>query len=112
MVPKVYISTWSSKILIFLRPGLPKRFQTFLFFRVKNQVDFKNRLKTFIPKITTGQDASEMGEIIRKAKKEAELARRSAKLLGLPGINIAFTSTGLEAVSCRFNSSPIALNKY
>ncbi|KAJ5465628.1 Dyp-type peroxidase [Penicillium desertorum] len=79
-------------------PGLPKRFQTFLFFRVKNQVDFKNRLKTFIPKITTGQDASEMGEIIRKAKKEAELARRSAKLLGLPGINIAFTSTGLEAL--------------
>lgn len=39
-----------------------------------------------------------MGEIIKKARKEAELAKRSAKLEGLPGINIAFTSTGLEAV--------------
>ncbi|CAG8908650.1 unnamed protein product [Penicillium egyptiacum] len=81
-----------------LRPGLPKRFQTFLFFRVRNQVDFKNRLKTFIPKITTAQDACEMGATIKQAKKEAELAKRSAKLQGLPGINIAFTSTGLEAL--------------
>lgn len=39
-----------------------------------------------------------MGEIIKKAKREADLAKRSAKLEGLPGINIAFTSTGLEAV--------------
>ncbi|OQE88596.1 hypothetical protein PENNAL_c0016G02680 [Penicillium nalgiovense] len=78
-------------------PGLPKRFQTFLFFRVKNRVDFKNRLKTFIPKITTGQDACEMSEIIKKARKEAQDAKRSAKLQGLPGINISFTSTGLEA---------------
>ncbi|OQE14675.1 hypothetical protein PENFLA_c036G07781 [Penicillium flavigenum] len=84
-------------------PGLPKRFQTFLFFRVQNQVHFKNRLKTFIPKITTGQDACEMGETIKKAKKEAELARRSAKLQGLPGINIAFTSTGLEALGAFVN---------
>jgi hypothetical protein len=87
------------EILISIRPGLPKRFQTFLFFRVQNKVDFKNRLRTFIPKITTGQDACEMSETIKQAKKDAQLARRSAKLQALPGINIAFTSTGLEAVS-------------
>lgn len=100
---RVFISAWSFKILTFIRPGLPKRFQSFLFFRVRNQVDFKNRLKTFIPKITTGQDACEMGETIKRAKKEAELAKKSAKLQGLPGINIAFTSTGLEAVSYQSN---------
>ncbi|KAJ9489213.1 hypothetical protein VN97_g4065 [Penicillium thymicola] len=84
-------------------PGLPKRFQSFLFFRVQNKVDFKNRLKTFIPKITTGKDACEMGEIMKKAKKEAELAKRSVKLEGLPGINIGFTSTGLEALGAFVN---------
>ncbi|CAG7980034.1 unnamed protein product [Penicillium nalgiovense] len=104
MLPNVYVSAWSSKILIFLRPGLPKRFQTFLFFRVKNRVDFKNRLKTFIPKIITGQDACEMSEIIKKARKEAQDAKRSAKLQGLPGINISFTSTGLEALGAFVNT--------
>lgn len=98
MFPEFHMSKWSFKTLTFVRPGLPKRFQSFLFFRVQNKVDFKNRLKTFIPKITTGKDACEMGEIMKKAKKEAQLAKRSVKLEGLPGINIGFTSTGLEAV--------------
>lgn len=46
-----------------------------------------------------------MSEIIKKARKEAQDAKRSAKLQGLPGINISFTSTGLEAVSCHSHSS-------
>jgi hypothetical protein len=90
------------KLTVITRPGLPKRFQSFLFFRIRNQVDFKNRLKTFTDKITTAQDACKMSEIIKAAKKEAEQAKKSARLQALPGINIAFTSTGLEAVShCR-----------
>lgn len=94
-----FVSTCSFTILItIIRPGLPKRFQSFLFFRIRNQVDFKSRLKTFIPKITTAQDACQMSEIIKKARKDAELSKRSAKLQALPGINISFTSTGLEAV--------------
>lgn len=44
-----------------------------------------------------------MSEIIKAAKKEAEQAKKKAKLQALPGINIAFTSTGLEAVSHRPN---------
>ncbi|OQD90969.1 hypothetical protein PENANT_c001G08653 [Penicillium antarcticum] len=39
-----------------------------------------------------------MSETIKAARKEAELAKKSAKLQALPGINIAFTSTGLEAL--------------
>lgn len=45
-----------------------------------------------------------MSEIVKKAKREAELSKKSAKLQALPGVNISFTSTGLEAVSYR--SSP------
>jgi exopolyphosphatase/pppGpp-phosphohydrolase len=45
-----------------------------------------------------------MSEIIKQARKEAELSKRSAKLQALPGINISFTSTGLEAVSHLLNS--------
>ncbi|OGE52884.1 hypothetical protein PENARI_c009G06211 [Penicillium arizonense] len=84
-------------------PGLPKRFQSFLFFRIRNQVDFKNRLKTFTDKITTAQDACRMSETIKAAKKEAEQAKKSARLQALPGINIAFTSTGLEALGAFVN---------
>ncbi|CAG8135343.1 unnamed protein product [Penicillium salamii] len=79
-------------------PGLPKRFQSFLFFRVRNKTDFKSRLKTFIPKITTAQDACAMSEVMKKAQAEARAAKRSAKLEPLPGVNISFTSTGLEAL--------------
>ncbi|KAJ5198277.1 uncharacterized protein N7498_007394 [Penicillium cinerascens] len=79
-------------------PGLPKRFQSFLFFRIRNQVDFKNRLKIFTNRITTAEDACQMSKIIKAAKKEAEQAKKSARLQALPGINIAFTSTGLEAL--------------
>ncbi|KAJ5970241.1 Dyp-type peroxidase [Penicillium vulpinum] len=92
-------------------PGLPKRFQSFLFFRVQNRIDFKNRLRTFIPKITTAQDACEMGETIKQAKREAELAKRSAKLQALPGVNIAFTSTGLEALGAFVNANDQMLVK-
>lgn len=40
-----------------------------------------------------------MSEVMKKAQAEARAAKRSAKLEPLPGVNISFTSTGLEAVS-------------
>lgn len=49
-----------------------------------------------------------MSEIIKKAREEAEKSKRSAKLQALPGINISFTSTGLEAVSHRIDPILIA----
>jgi hypothetical protein len=90
------------KLTSIIRPGLPKKFQSFLFFCIRNRVDFKNRLKTFTDKITTAQDACKMNETIKAARKEAAQAKISTRIQALPGINIAFTSTGLEAVSyCR-----------
>jgi hypothetical protein len=94
------VGKWLHAILTCIaRPGLPKRFQSFLFFRIRNKTDFKSRLKTFIPKITTAQDACGMSDKIQAARKQAKLAGSKTQIEPLPGINISFTSTGLEAVS-------------
>lgn len=81
------------------RPGLPKRFQSFLFFRIRKPDEFKQRLKGFVPQITTAEDACRMKEIIFKEKTAASDEGRPAKIQPLPGVNIAFASTGLAAVS-------------
>ncbi|KAJ5131621.1 Dyp-type peroxidase [Penicillium atrosanguineum] len=79
-------------------PGLPKRFQSFLCFRIKKPDEFKSRLRSFIPQITTAQAACEMKETIAKEKALARSQNRSAKLQPLPGVNISFASTGLAAL--------------
>ncbi|CAG7920664.1 unnamed protein product [Penicillium olsonii] len=92
-------------------PGLPKKFQSFMFFQVKNNAAFKSRLKTFIPKITTAKDACAMNEVMKKAKQDALKSKTSVKLEPLPGINISFTSTGLEALGAFINVNDQALVK-
>jgi len=72
---------------------LPKRSQTFLFFRILNPDQFKERLKTFVSKITTAED------VVKWQK--AQKAQTDKKTL--TGVNIAFASSGLEAVSCNKN---------
>ncbi|KAF7950551.1 hypothetical protein EAE96_007833 [Botrytis aclada] len=81
-------------------PGLPKRFQTFMFFKIKNADDFKQRLRTFVKDggITSAKDACDMKNKILAAKFEAQQSRRPAKIQPLPGVNIAFASTGLAAL--------------
>jgi hypothetical protein len=82
----------------FSRPGLPKRFQSFLFFQIHKPTEFKERLRRFIDdsKITTAARACEMKDEIAAAKGKTG---DKAPLLPLPGINIAFASTGLHKVS-------------
>lgn len=72
------------------RPGLPKTAQTFLFFRILKPDAFKLRLKTFVPTITTGETAKKW-----KLEKRRDIAKT--------GVNIAFASSGLAAVSCDTN---------
>ncbi|APA15466.1 hypothetical protein SS1G_13391 [Sclerotinia sclerotiorum 1980 UF-70] len=79
-------------------PGLPKRFQTFLFFKIKKPDEFKQRLRSFAKNITTANDVCVMKDQISAAKLEAQKLRQSAKTLALPGVNIAFASTGLAAL--------------
>lgn len=84
-----------------VRPGLPKRFQSFLFFKIRKPDEFKTRLKSFVDAggITTAQDACNMKNKILEAKTEAQKLGVPAKIQPLPGVNIAFASTGLAAVS-------------
>ncbi|KAK3400889.1 hypothetical protein B0T20DRAFT_371568 [Sordaria brevicollis] len=81
-------------------PGLPKRFQTFLFFKIRKPDEFKTRLKSFVEAggITTAQDACEMKNKILEAKTQARKQGVPAKIQPLPGVNIAFASTGLAAL--------------
>nr|UPX44784.1 dye-decolorizing heme-containing peroxidase [Penicillium camemberti] len=79
-------------------PGLPKRFQSFLFFRIKKPDEFKSRLRTFVPQITTAEAACDMRAIIAKEKALSRKESRPAKLQPLPGVNISFASTGLAAL--------------
>jgi hypothetical protein len=83
-----------------LRPGLPKRCQTFLFFKIRKGDEFKTRLRSFVEVggITTAQDALDMKKKILEAKTQAIQHCRPAKIQSLAGVNIAFTSTGLGAV--------------
>lgn len=82
------------------RPGLPKRFQSFLFFQIHKPTEFKERLRSFIDasKITTAAQACDMKEQIAAAKDKSKSADKKAPFLALPGINIAFASTGLHKV--------------
>ncbi|TVY42074.1 Peroxidase [Lachnellula occidentalis] len=76
-------------------PGLPKRFQTFLFFQIQNPDAFKGRLKRFLPRITTAEQACQYKDRMKAAKEEADRSGMRKAMMALPGINIAFTSTGL-----------------
>lgn len=80
------------------RPGLPKKRQTFLFFRILKPDQFKLRLKDFVPEITTAALAVDW-----KKTKEEERNLPYAKQRAYTGVNIAFASTGLEAVSSDTN---------
>lgn len=82
------------------RPGLPKRFQSFLFFNILKPQEFKDRLKKFAVEgnITSAAQACEMKDKIAAEKKKNEASGSKAPLLPLPGVNIAFSSTGLYKV--------------
>ena len=84
------------------RPGLPKRFQSFLFFQIQKPAQFKARLKQFAcdSRITTAAQACEMKDMIAAEQKLHKTSGRKAPLLPLPGVNIAFSSTGLHKVRC------------
>lgn len=85
------------------RPGLPKKFQTFLFFRIRKPEQFKERLKAFVPEITSAARAVEWKETISKEKKLRSKDNMPSDLRSRVGVNIAFASTGLAAVSCDAN---------
>ncbi|EGZ77169.1 Dyp-type peroxidase [Neurospora tetrasperma FGSC 2509] len=92
-------------------PGLPKRFQTFLFFKIRKPDEFKTRLRSFVDEhITTAQEACDMKNKISEVRKQAKDHGVPAKILALPGVNIAFASTGLAALG-KFTFNEAAVKK-
>lgn len=82
-----------------VRPGLPKRFQTFLFFRIRKPEQFKVQLKAFVPEITTAETAAAWRDAKRREKELYPKDLRPSNMLPKTGVNISFSSTGLAAVS-------------
>lgn len=74
-----------------------------MFFKINKADDFKQRLRSFVKDggITSAKDACDMKNKILAAKLQAQQSGRPAKIQSLPGVNIAFTSTGLAAVSLK-----------
>jgi Dyp-type peroxidase family len=70
--------------------GLPKKYETFLFFDITNPTQFRYRLKAIIPYITTTAQALADQDAINEHK-----SKRKEGLLKLVGTNIAFSQSGL-----------------
>lgn len=82
--------------LTLLRLGLPKKTQTFSFFRIddKHVTDFRTQLLHLLPLITSSTDATGHRERIARHKRN-----KDAGLLSITGVNVAFSSRGLQKVS-------------
>ncbi|KAA8645098.1 hypothetical protein EYZ11_008150 [Aspergillus tanneri] len=83
-------------------PGLPKRKEMFLFFRIADGASqrrkFKEYLRSLVSHITTAKDVLDAKAHIREEKEKAAAHEEDPKLLPWSGINIAFSSTGLAAL--------------
>jgi hypothetical protein len=88
-------------VLTVIREGLPKKKETFLFFRIRenNVPDFCTQLLDLIPFITTAQQAADDRGRIAEEKRRAAANHTNPKILDISGINIAFSQKGLLAVS-------------
>lgn len=72
-------------------PRLPKKFETFYFFRITNPTRFKDHLSKLVDFITTADDAFKMRETVYRKKAAGTLEG----LLKLSAVNVSFSSKGL-----------------
>lgn len=79
-----------------IRPRLPKKFETFYFFRITNPSLFKTHLAKLVDFITTADDAFKMRETVYRKKAAGTLQG----LLQLSAVNVSFSSKGLAKVWC------------
>jgi len=77
------------------RPRLPKKFETFYFFRITRAKDFKQHMAGLVPLLTTADDASKLRNDIYEKKAAGTLK----SLIKLSAINVSFSATGLKKVS-------------
>ncbi|KAG9247919.1 DyP-type peroxidase [Calycina marina] len=80
--------------------GLPKKNQTFFFFRINpNKVpDFRVHLAQLAPLIATAADVKNDRERIRLEKERAAACKTTASILEMSGVNFAISQKGLTAL--------------
>lgn len=74
-------------------PRMPKEFESYLFYRIKNANRLRYDLREFIGEITTGKQCEERLEEIKSARENGKAAK-----IPMSGINVSFTQKGLQKV--------------
>lgn len=93
----VFVPKFSLVImLINIRPRLPKKVETFVFFRITRADVFKKHMSGLVPFLTTADDAFKMREDIYQKKAAGTLKG----LVKLSAINVALSASGLQKVCC------------
>ncbi|CAL1715804.1 unnamed protein product [Somion occarium] len=94
-VPPVDLKNIQGDILA----GIPKKFETTMFFQISNDVEgFRKRLTQIVPLITTTTEVSGHREAISKNKEEAAAQGRKPDLLPIVGVTLAFSQFGLKKI--------------
>jgi hypothetical protein len=83
------------------RLGLPKKGETFFFFKINDWSihDFCKQLGDLVPSITTAIQVQHDQARIAQEQKRARLEGTNSQILDMTGINIAFSQQGLLQVS-------------
>jgi hypothetical protein len=83
------------------RLGLPKKGETFFFFKINDWSihDFCKQLGDLLPRITTAIQVQHDQARIAQEQKRARLEGTDSQILDMTGINIAFSQQGLLQVS-------------
>lgn len=74
-------------------PRMPKEFESYLFYRIKNANRLRYDLREFIGEITTGKQCEDRLEEIKSARENGKAAK-----IPMSGINVSFTQKGLQKV--------------
>nr|7ANV_A Chain A, ancestral D-type dye decolorizing peroxidase [Geotrichum candidum] len=76
--------------------GLPKKTETYFFFKITDAAAFRKHLKQLIPLITTTAQVQKDRKAIDEHKKSNQKSGKPPELLPLAGVNIAFSHAGLK----------------
>jgi hypothetical protein len=79
--------------------GLPKKGQTFFFFRIVDPQSFCTQLADLIPIIATAAQVQDDRARIMEEKARAAHSHTTPAILNMSGVNIAFSQKGLTQVS-------------
>ena len=80
------------------RPGLPKEFELFYFFKISKTDSFRRHLRYLIPHITTANGALKSREQIAQHKAAVSNGLTQPATIPLAGVNIGFSANGLKKV--------------